>query len=673
MAQLTWRNVDAPDFRTSLEGIRTFADLVNSGFQGLDQGLGRFDQAQSMRMNNALALEAAAATDPEAAKALQASLLTRPDRNRITAQTAGMVSGRAGQLMNEALTAENLDFTKYSNDRTQDRNASRDAASPIQQAMAAAYAKGDIAGARNLFEQNKTTLGKLGYEDFQSMLEGGQRLASGDLGYQRGQFGFGREKVGAGRDDTNWARSEQEYARNEAAQNLYASLYDVDDMADVERLIGSSKVDDRTKMLVRQKFGIGGPKEYGALDMSGGTGATGDFQFAAPQQAVASTLKSGGLSDAVVAGFLGNFHVEGGYTGNQGDGGSAGGIAQWRNERRANFKSVIGRDPVGSSPADQARFVLWELNNPAKAGMTQGQADAIKNAKDPRTAAALIDQHFERSDGKARSARVQMADRALEALTGLQRGVDRQATATNLALENPLARVFTETANDTRSARQVAVEVAGKDKSIDPVWLETQINKEMAIANTGKTRKVTPAMVAAVIQQYAGSQSSTESWGRLVPDSWAGNTIGSDLVYDKASVRKELGKLDSPEMQAALDAQAQQGIASQQEAAAVKARDAALARLQAKQQAAARGKRVNPAAEIMALEAANAALAATRGAIDDPRSGLRTRPTPPEIAAPSRVIPRQGRVVAPARGRVSNQAWANAAARQDPNSILFRR
>jgi hypothetical protein len=36
-----------------------------------------------------------------------------------------------------------------------------------------------------------------------------------------------------------------------------------------------------------------------------------------------------------VAGFMGNFHVEGGYDGAQGDGGSASGIGQWHADRAA--------------------------------------------------------------------------------------------------------------------------------------------------------------------------------------------------------------------------------------------------------------------------------------------------------------------------------------------------
>lgn len=128
-------------------------------------------------------------------------------------------------------------------------------------------------------------------------------------------------------------------------------------------------------------------------------------------QPVATQLVSAGFSDSVVAGFLGNFEVEGGTAGAQGDGGSASGIAQWRNERRANFRRMFGKEPHQASHDEQARFVVWEMNNPAEAGMTVAQRDAILAARTPAEAAALIDRHYERSSGQHRSRREEAARR----------------------------------------------------------------------------------------------------------------------------------------------------------------------------------------------------------------------------------------------------------------------
>lgn len=125
--------------------------------------------------------------------------------------------------------------------------------------------------------------------------------------------------------------------------------------------------------------------------------------------AVAEVLSSGGLSPQVVAGFLGNFDVEDGYGGATGDNGTASGIAQWREERRANFRQRFGKEPHQATPQEQAQFVLWELENPAAAGMTADQANAIRNARTAEEAAELIDQFYERSSGEHRSRRVTAA------------------------------------------------------------------------------------------------------------------------------------------------------------------------------------------------------------------------------------------------------------------------
>lgn len=142
---------------------------------------------------------------------------------------------------------------------------------------------------------------------------------------------------------------------------------------------------------------------------AGNSYPSGGASFEGRPSEMAGHLSAANLPANVVAGFMGNFAVEGGYGGAQGDGGSAGGVAQWRDERRANFKRVIGVDPAQASMQDQARFVAWEMANPQAAGMTVAQRDAIMAAKSPEEAAALIDQHYERSSGQHRARRVAAA------------------------------------------------------------------------------------------------------------------------------------------------------------------------------------------------------------------------------------------------------------------------
>lgn len=126
---------------------------------------------------------------------------------------------------------------------------------------------------------------------------------------------------------------------------------------------------------------------------------------------VTEGLRSSGMSDAVIAGFLGNFHHESAVGANKGvgDNGTAFGLAQWRKERVTNFQRVIGKSPQNASIADQVKFVAWEMNNPQAAGMTVKQRDAIRAAKTPEEAAELIDKYYERSNGKSRKDRASKA------------------------------------------------------------------------------------------------------------------------------------------------------------------------------------------------------------------------------------------------------------------------
>lgn len=132
-------------------------------------------------------------------------------------------------------------------------------------------------------------------------------------------------------------------------------------------------------------------------------------QYGGDRGEVADVLSAAGWSPAVVSGFLGNFEVEGGYGGARGDGGSASGIAQWRNERRANFRRMFGKDPHEASKAEQAQFVVWEMEHPEQAHISVAQRDAILNADTPEEAASLIDQNYERSSGQHRAKRQEAA------------------------------------------------------------------------------------------------------------------------------------------------------------------------------------------------------------------------------------------------------------------------
>lgn len=151
--------------------------------------------------------------------------------------------------------------------------------------------------------------------------------------------------------------------------------------------------------------GLGVASPSGApLAPAGNLAATGEAgEFAA-------AFKATGLSDPVIAGFLGNLKHESSFDSSRvGDNGSAFGHAQWRGERAENFRRIIGADPKNATPAQSVQFIKWELDNYQAAGMTKNQRDLILNAQTPEDAARAIDKYYERSDQRSTRDRMKAA------------------------------------------------------------------------------------------------------------------------------------------------------------------------------------------------------------------------------------------------------------------------
>ena len=52
MSQITWRNIDAPDFRTSQRGLAAAIQQLNDSFNTARAGLTRLDNAKTSALNN---------------------------------------------------------------------------------------------------------------------------------------------------------------------------------------------------------------------------------------------------------------------------------------------------------------------------------------------------------------------------------------------------------------------------------------------------------------------------------------------------------------------------------------------------------------------------------------------------------------------------------------------
>jgi hypothetical protein len=119
---------------------------------------------------------------------------------------------------------------------------------------------------------------------------------------------------------------------------------------------------------------------------------------------ILSRLQSAlGLTPAQAAGVAGNLQVESGFSPtayNPREG--AIGLAQWEKGRRTALQSFAAQR--GTSENDlstQIDYLIYELQGPESGALTK-----LKATSDPGSAAAVFDQYFERSDGKARDRRV---------------------------------------------------------------------------------------------------------------------------------------------------------------------------------------------------------------------------------------------------------------------------
>lgn len=106
MAQLTWREMQAPDLSTSLRGYQQFTSLLDGALGRAKGAVDEIDAGMDERANAGAMRIAAAVQDPEQAKALLANPALMNDRLNI--QTIGALAARPTQLIGQAAAENNL-------------------------------------------------------------------------------------------------------------------------------------------------------------------------------------------------------------------------------------------------------------------------------------------------------------------------------------------------------------------------------------------------------------------------------------------------------------------------------------------------------------------------------------------------------------------------------------
>lgn len=193
MAQITWRNVDAPNFAGVGDSIRTFGSMIGNATSGLSDALGNFQNAARQEASNAVMQNALRYQDPAAYQAALASgeLFQNVDPSLISARTMENLDNRASNLLNQEGQAGLNAYNDYRFGRLKSTNESLDAASPAMRQLALAYQSGDpkqIQAAQSQVGAALATLPADQALDIMGKLQGQERSA---IGNQQSRFDLG--------------------------------------------------------------------------------------------------------------------------------------------------------------------------------------------------------------------------------------------------------------------------------------------------------------------------------------------------------------------------------------------------------------------------------------------------------------------------------------------------
>jgi hypothetical protein len=213
MAQLQWRDVNAPDFSGSAEGFRTFSNLLDSAFGGLKQSVNQFDAIQTNRVNQELMRTAMGITDAAAFDEALPGMLQDPRAARLTAENLAFLGGRTnallqteGNRLRNVDTAQDMNFEQETRGRTQDQWKAEDAVQPYASEALRLAASGDDAGARAVWArpEAQAALGQMAPDKAAAIISGEFRIGSdrrglrdSDLRYDTNLFEFNETKTSA--------------------------------------------------------------------------------------------------------------------------------------------------------------------------------------------------------------------------------------------------------------------------------------------------------------------------------------------------------------------------------------------------------------------------------------------------------------------------------------------
>jgi hypothetical protein len=199
-----------------------------------------------------------------------------------------------------------------------------------------------------------------------------------------------------------------------------------------------------------------------------------------------------------------------------GDGGKAYGIAQWHPNRQLKFQEVYGKNIRESSFQEQLEYINWELNNTEKRA-----GDIIRQTQNAASAAAAVDQYYERSSGAHRQIRINIAQK-------YEKGEGLSSSTQQTTPTAPTAPPGSPSRRPSATPEEAAAHVANMNqlKEINEILRRKGSGARLGEANAAKKAEL-EQKIQSFQQKF--SISPMQEAGTVTPLS-AGNLPPDDIV-----------------------------------------------------------------------------------------------------------------------------------------------
>ena len=398
MANLTWRDVEAPNFRSSMDGFRQASSLLNDAFGSARAGLRDYENISTDRINNNILMELAKIQDVDKAKSAATDLLSGVDPRKVNATTLAALMARPTDVIRQNAAEGDLDWSKYTRGRITDENTALDAARTDAAKFITAAMNGDDKGAMSIFSQSPT-LQALGPDKLISVATSGQNLTKGNediLGSRQDRDLAMRQE---GRTAQSFADQQSDRAAMlEAEQIASAALQGGGGTAEGTRssfMSALGNASPRARFLAmglvnqNMRAGIFGPDEMSAYSGGGGGAISGGGD---PTRIItgggAGNLGIGQLPDHVQT--QGQAVEFGKSLNRRGQASSAMGLYQITQSTREEFgQAALGKNwrnaPINAQTDDAIAQKIFESTggNPTK---LKGRWEALKRYSDAQVA-----------------------------------------------------------------------------------------------------------------------------------------------------------------------------------------------------------------------------------------------------------------------------------------------